>query len=91
MKEDCNIPPFLREKKCADFRSDFEAGFRDLLSAVAKVSNPEQGRIRSGDAITDWAETWGYEGDVFRLEYELARRNGHNRANTCKSLSLAID
>ena len=50
LKENCNIQPFLREKKYADFRGTFDAGFNDLLSAVAKVSNPEQGRIRSGMA-----------------------------------------
>src|SRR6185437_5602098 len=60
LKEACKVPPFLREKKYADFRSSFNAGFNDLLSAVARVSNPAQGRIRSGKAWVDWAETWGY-------------------------------
>jgi hypothetical protein len=71
LKEDCSIPPFLREKKYADFRREFDAGFDDLLSAVAKVSNPDQGRMRSGNMNTDWAETWWYDGDAFHLEWEL--------------------
>jgi hypothetical protein len=71
LKGDCKIPSFLREKKYADFRSDFEAGFHDLLAAVAKFTNTEQGRIRTGNATTDWAETWGYERDLFRLDYDL--------------------
>jgi hypothetical protein len=71
LKEDCKVPTFLREKKYADFRSDFEAGFHDLLAAVAKVTNPEQGRIRSQHATTDWAETWGYHEETFCLDYDL--------------------
>lgn len=71
LKEECNIPMFLRDKKYADFRKDFEKGVDDLLSAVAKVINPEQGRIRSGNVNTDWAENWWYEDDIFHLEWEL--------------------
>jgi len=72
LKEDCKIPTFLREKMYADFRGEFADGFRVLLSAVAKVTNPDQGRITSGDATTDWGETWGITDDGrFYVEYEL--------------------
>ena len=72
LKEDCKIPTFLRDKKYADFRGEFIDGFRDLIAAVAKVTNPEQGRITAGDATTDWGETWGdTDDDRFYVEYEL--------------------
>lgn len=72
LKEDCNIPVFLRDKLYADFRTNFEDGLRDLLSAIAKVTNPEQGRIRTDNTITDWGETWGFDDDgFFHLDYEL--------------------
>ncbi len=71
LKEECSIPMFLREKKYADFRGKFDAGFADLLSAVARVINTEQGRILSESATTDWAETWNYVDDAFHLEWEL--------------------
>ena len=39
---------------------------------MAKVTNPEQGRITAGDTTTDWGQTWGYTDDgEFRLDYEL--------------------
>lgn len=72
LKEDCNIPMFLRDKLYADFRTDFEEGFREILSAVAKVTNPEQGRIRTDTTNTDWGETWGFDDDdFFHVDYEL--------------------
>jgi hypothetical protein len=72
LKEDCKIPAFLRDKLYADFRTDFEKGFRDLFAAVAKVTNPEQGRIRTDDTVTDWGETWGFDDEgLFHVDYEL--------------------
>jgi hypothetical protein len=72
LKEDCKIPTFLRDKKYADFRGEFIDGFHDLIAAVAKVTNPDQGRITTGDVTTDWGETWGVtDDDRFYVEYEL--------------------
>jgi hypothetical protein len=72
LKEDCKIPTFLRDKLYADFRTNFEKGFNDLLAAIAKVTNPEQGRIRSGNSLTDWGETWGIDDEgFFHVDYEL--------------------
>ena len=70
--EDCRIPAFLRDKLYADFRTDFDKGFRDLLAAVAKVTSTEQGRIRTDESNTDWGETWGFDDDgFFHVDYEL--------------------
>lgn len=72
LKEDCTIPMFLRDKLYADFRKDFEKGFNDLLAAVAKVTNPEQGRIRTDTTNTDWGETWGFDDQgYFHVDYVL--------------------
>lgn len=72
LKEDCKIPTFLRDKLYADFRTDFEQGFHDLLAAVAKVTNPEQGRISTDDTLTDWGESWGFDDEgLLHVDYEL--------------------
>ena len=88
LKEECNIPPFLREKKYADFRSDFEAGFHELLAAVAKVTNPEQGRIKAGNTNTDWAETWGYRGNRFHLEWEMIEASAESSFTILTTISV---
>ncbi|MBL7823678.1 MAG: toll/interleukin-1 receptor domain-containing protein [Saprospiraceae bacterium] len=37
--EDCNIPSFLAAKKHADFREDYEAGFKNLIEDLKKKLN----------------------------------------------------
>ncbi len=69
--EDCEIPMFLREKMYADFRTDFDAGMKALVESLAKVTNLDQGRIKTGNIFTDWAETWDYEDDLLWVEYTL--------------------
>jgi hypothetical protein len=68
--EDCDIPPFLRDKMYADFRTSFEDGLDALTPTVSKFSDLEQGRIRDGAGYIDWSETWRYGDDgLFRLDY----------------------
>lgn len=35
--DDCDVPPFLDTRLCADFRSDYEAGLKDLLTAIFRL------------------------------------------------------
>lgn len=37
--DDCTIPIFLKEKRYADFRDDYDQGFQDLLGAVESSKN----------------------------------------------------
>jgi hypothetical protein len=76
----------------ADFRTDFEEGFHALLSAIAKVSNPEQGRIESIDTITDWGETWGFDDDgFFHVDYELVESYKEFRFTLLTSISIVCN
>jgi len=59
VKEDCELPLFLRGKVYADFRSSFDDGFRALNEGIAKISNASQGREERPDFLTDWAIDWG--------------------------------
>lgn len=69
--ENCDIPIFLREKLYADFRANFDVGLNALLSAVARIINIDQGRIAAGKGHIDWGETWGYEGELFCMDFTL--------------------
>jgi hypothetical protein len=80
--EDCDMPIFLREKMYADFRGRFADGLKPLVEALERVTNPDQGRIRSDEWNIDWAETWGYdEKGHYHLEYTLVE-TGPNRPFT---------
>jgi hypothetical protein len=56
--EDCAIPLFLRDKKYADFRKDFDTGLRQVLDAIAKVTNDTQGRAELVSGHIDWSTDW---------------------------------
>lgn len=71
--ENCDVPIFLRDKVYADFRSDFDKGMQAVLDAVAKIANPDQGRIDQTDGYLDWALDWGYDGDFFKLRYTIVQ------------------
>lgn len=57
--EDCAVPLFLREKKYADFRTNFDSGFHDIASALAKVTSDTQGRVEGEKGtFIDWSSDW---------------------------------
>ena len=57
--EDCEIPLFLRDKLYADFRKNFDTGFRDLVAALAPVTTPYLGRIKGPEYTIDTSVSWG--------------------------------
>ena len=57
--EDCEIPIFLREKRYADFRTNFDEGLGDTLEAIAAVTSDTQGRIETPEYHSDWGSDWG--------------------------------
>lgn len=67
----CDIPLFLREKMHADLRVDFDQGLNAIMDAIAKVSNPNQGRLDNDDGYTDWAIDWGYADSLFHLRFTI--------------------
>lgn len=71
--EDCEIPLFLRDKLYADFRHSYDSGLKDILGAIASVTNMDQGRIESASGTLDWAEDWGWEEDLFYLRYTIVQ------------------
>lgn len=52
--DDCDIPLFLREKKYADFRTDFEEGLNQILNATASIASDRSGRHEDPDCFHDW-------------------------------------
>jgi len=52
--DDCDIPLFLREKKYADFRTDFEEGLNQILDATASITSDRSGRHEDMDFFHDW-------------------------------------
>jgi hypothetical protein len=69
--EDCKIPLFLKDKKYADFRKDFDSGMFDLLEGVAQFSNPDQSRLEDSEGYVDWSCDYGMYEDSYFVNYVL--------------------
>jgi TIR domain len=66
--EDCDIPSFLKEKKYADFRKDFDTGLRETLIGISSVTSDSQGRIEQPNFHTDFGIAWGNYGPYYCLQ-----------------------
>jgi predicted metal-dependent hydrolase len=71
--DDCEIPLFLREKKFADFRSDFNLGLKKLLSVVTKKYNLDGGRRVNKDTsyYFDYAIDCSFSKQRFIMEIDI--------------------
>jgi hypothetical protein len=66
---DCEIPPFLLDKKFADFRNNFELGLYELLTAINSSIDLSSAKGESKDFKTDMAFDYGL------LEYSEDRND----------------
>jgi len=70
--DDCEIPLFLKEKLYADFRNNPDDALADVDRALARISNPMQGRSETPEFHIDWSVAWGdVDGDPERLWIEF--------------------
>jgi TIR domain len=75
--EGCELPLFLRDKKFADFRSDFDAGLQAVRTAVAKFTNPSLGRIEKDEYHADWSLDWGFHDNRVVLRATIVKHSIH--------------
>ncbi len=66
--EDCEMPLFLKEKKYADFRTNFDTGLDETLTAISVVTSGTQGRIEQPNFHTDFGIAWGYIDALYWLD-----------------------
>jgi hypothetical protein len=75
--EDCDPPLFLRDKKFADFRRDFDVGLQAVRTAIAKFTNPHLGRIENDEYYVDWSLDWGFHNDRVTLRVTIVKHSVH--------------
>jgi hypothetical protein len=63
LKEDCEMPMFLRDKLYADFRTDFDTGLRAVLEGIARVTSDSLTRIETPEWHIDWSIDWGVDNE----------------------------
>jgi hypothetical protein len=55
----CEIPPFLAEKKYADFTRTYESGLTGLVKSIEPIPTGSHSGGEEGDYHHDWAIEWG--------------------------------
>ncbi len=80
--EKCEIPLFLREKMCADFRNNFDDGIKQVLETIAKVTSDTLGRIDEPEWNIDWAIDWYEIEEKFCLRLTLIEQ-AEDKPYTC--------
>ncbi len=57
--DDCTIPLFLKDKKYADFRENYEQGLAAIIKAIQPPDLGNYGRGNNGDYHNDYVFDWG--------------------------------
>lgn len=68
--EECEIPPFLQDKKYANFVEDFEVGFSELQQAIAAATDPTLGTIEDEEFKSDYAMDWSIRDSKLVVEVD---------------------
>lgn len=74
--EDCTVPLFLRDKVHADFRTDPDEALEQVNRALARVTNPRQGRAETPRFTTDWSLDWKSIDGIRVLEWTFVDHGG---------------
>jgi len=70
--DNCTIPLFLKEKKYADFRLNFDEGLENVFDGISKVINSSLGRIVHSNYHTDWSIDWRIKADgLFLMDINM--------------------
>lgn len=91
LKENCEIPLFLRDKLYADFRHNFDEGLRTILESVAKITSNTLGRHEEPKYHMDWAIDWGMVSDLLCLRLTLVEQAVEQPYTVLTEISLLAD
>jgi hypothetical protein len=69
--EDCTLPMFLRDKKYADFRTNYEDGLREVIGAISAISSDNLGRVSLPEYSTDWSMSWKEERGALTMDVTM--------------------
>ena len=89
--DDCEIPLFLRDKLYADFRTDRDRGLKDVLTALARFSDPWLGRAEVPDWTDDWAIDWGDTNGKFWVRLTIVSQGAGYPCSVLSELTIVTD
>lgn len=91
LKEDCEIPLFLRDKLYADFRRNFDDGLKTILESISKVTSNTLGRYDEPEFHVDWAIDWGTVGDLLCIRLTFVEQAVDQPYSVLTEISIIAD
>ncbi|WKZ38292.1 MAG: toll/interleukin-1 receptor domain-containing protein [Anaerolineales bacterium] len=97
--DNCEIPLFLRDKRYADFRDNYDSGFKNLIHAINSPDVGVQGREEIKEYFNDYAIDWHRKDGLYGFKVELTSHSpklpysvkANITANTNDKLSARLD
>ena len=86
--EDCEIPLFLRDKLYADFRADFEDGFRVTLEAIAGAISDTLGHIKKPESYVDFGVDWNLAAGLYHLRVTFVERSDKDQYSIITEINI---
>lgn len=71
--DNCEIPAKLGNRLFADFRSDFDSGFEELIKPLTKLYSEHSGSIEIEDYFMDYAMDWGELDGHFFMQIDFVQ------------------
>jgi len=88
--EDCKLPLFIRDKFYADFRANFNSGFKQIEDTLATHFSQNQFHINTKDYETDWSIEWKEDNINKTIIVELDTISYHKYDKYSVLFSLSI-
>lgn len=90
---DCEIPLFLRDKMHADFRTDFDAGLRQVRESLARVTSASLGRIDEAEGHIDWSTRWDIasDGEAVVMQINVLQQGADNPYSVFSQVTVTLN
>lgn len=85
---DCEIPLFLRDKLYADFRANFEDGFRVTLEAIAGVISDTLGHIKKPESYVDFGVDWNLAAGLYHLRITFVELSDKDQYSVITEINI---
>lgn len=91
--DDCKIPFFLKDKRYADFRKDFDGGISSLMTAIERFGVHNAGRIEAGtdDFINDYSYDKTFADGLLAMRFLLFQHSNKMPMAVFSDVTLAFN
>lgn len=90
--EECDVPSAIEGRRCADFRAEFDSGFREVRETLAEITSLALGRLVEPQWHVDWSTNWELDeqGNVI-MEIMLVEQVEGQKYTAVSTISVTLN